>query len=99
MHKLMMSKQDSLENLSSYAASLNLDSAKFEECMRSNKYKEEVSQDAAIAQKLGINGVPGFIIASIDPQNPKKVKGISFIRGALPFANFQKELDSALASQ
>ena len=62
------------------------------------KYKAEVAQGTAMAQKLGIPAVPGFVVASVDPQNPKKVKGISFIGGALPFANFQKELDIALSA-
>jgi protein-disulfide isomerase len=97
-HELVMTKQDSIEDLSSYAGSLNLDTAKYEDCLNTNKYRDEVAEGSVLAQKLGINGAPGFVIASVDPQNPKKVKGISFIRGALPFANFQKELDSALSS-
>jgi len=46
--------------------------------------------------KLGISVIPAFIIASIDPDNPSKFKGISSIRGAQPFTNFQKLLDQAL---
>ncbi len=99
MHKLMMSKQDSLKDLSSYAVSAKLDISEFENCIKTEKYKEDVGNDMAQAQRLGINGVPGFIIGSVDPQNPTKVKGISFIRGAMPFANFQKEIDLAMAAQ
>ncbi len=98
MHKAMMLKQDSLGDLSTYALSLDLSVSEFENCIKTDKYKGEVVKDVALAQKLGINGVPGFIIGSIDPKNPMKVKGISFIRGALPFTNFQKEIDLAVAA-
>jgi len=46
--------------------------------------------------KMGITGVPGFIIAASDPQNPQRAKGIVFIRGAQPLGNFKMELDKAL---
>ena len=41
-----------------------------------------------LARKLEITGVPGFIIGMIDTQNPGNVKGISSVRGAMPFPNF-----------
>jgi len=97
IHMLMMTKQESIEDLSSYAATLNLDVPRFEECLKTNKYQEQISKESALAQKLGIRGVPGFIIASTDPQNPAKATGISYIPGAVPFAMFQKEIDQALA--
>jgi len=77
---------------------LNLDVAKFEDCLKTNKYKEHVEKSVALAQKLGIRGVPGFILASTNPGNPAKAKGISVITGAQPLANFQKEIDQAIAS-
>jgi predicted DsbA family dithiol-disulfide isomerase len=49
-----------------------------------------------LANKLGINGVPGFIIGTVDKNDPRKVTGISVIRGARPLGNFRQELDSAL---
>lgn len=99
IHELMMAKQDSLGDLSSYAASLNLDVQKFDECVTSGKYADSVRKDIALAQKLGINAVPGFVIGHVDSSNPGKVKGISLIQGAMPFAGFQVELETALAAQ
>jgi predicted DsbA family dithiol-disulfide isomerase len=95
----MMLKKESLGDLSSYAVSLNLDVPKYEECVNSGKYADAVRRGTALAQKLGINAVPGFIVGRIDSSNPGKVTGISMIQGAMPFASFQMELDAALATQ
>jgi len=97
IHELMMSKQESLGDLSSYAVSLNLDIAKFEECVKGSRYADVVQRSVALAQKLGVNAVPGFIIGRVNSSNPGKVTGISMIQGAAPFANFQMEIDAALA--
>jgi protein-disulfide isomerase len=99
IHELMMSKPDSIEDLSSYAAALHLDISQFENCLKTNKYQEEIGKDTSLSQKLGINGVPFFVVASMDPKNPTKAKGISVIRGAMPLASFQTELESALAQK
>ena len=96
IHELMMAKQESLGDLSSYAADLNLDVQKYDECVNTGKYADAVNKGIALAQKLGINAVPGFIIGRIDSSNPGKVTGISMIQGAMPFASFQAELDAAL---
>ena len=96
MHDIMMSKQGSLNNLSLLASSLNIDMGRFEECLNANKYAEEVRKSGNQMTKMGITGVPGFIIAESDSQDPKRAKGIGFIRGAQPFNNFKKELDRAL---
>jgi protein-disulfide isomerase len=98
MHDEMMNRPDSVNDLNALAASLNLDMQKFESCIVKKKYADIVSSNLSLANKLKISGVPGFVIASGDPGNPQKVKGISFISGARPFEQFQKEIDQALAS-
>jgi protein-disulfide isomerase len=98
IHKLMMTQQDSLDDLSSYARSLDMNIVVFEDCLKTDKYKEKVNKNMALARKLGINGVPGFVIGLIDSQNPGSVKGISSVLGAVPFSSFQKEIASALAA-
>jgi len=97
MHDQLMAKQDSLDKLSSYAATLNLDLPKYEECLNTNKYAKKITAEIEMAAKLGINGVPGFILAAKDPLNPSKAKGILALRGAMPLEMFQKEIDQALA--
>ena len=47
-------------------------------------------------RKAGATGTPSFVLASTDPNDPCKVKGISFIRGARPFDAFKTEIENAL---
>lgn len=98
MHILMMSKPELIDNLTSYANALNLDIIRFDNCLRTNKYADFVRNEKELASKLGVKGVPGFILASRDPLNPLLLKGITFIPGAQPYNNFQKEIDRALES-
>ena len=98
IHKLMMTQQDSLNDLSFYARSLDLNIPGFEKCLTADKYRERVQTNMALARRLGITGVPGFVIGLIDTQNPGSVKGISSIRGAMPFPSFQKEIEAAISA-
>jgi len=98
IHKLMMAQQDSLDDLSFYARALDLNISGFEDCLTTEKYKEKVSNNMALARRLEIAGVPGFIIGRVDSQNPAGVKGISSVRGALPFSSFQKEIEAATSA-
>lgn len=98
MHEKMMSNQDELGKLAGFAAALNLDIAQFEDCLKTNKYANVVSQNIVLATKLKISSVPSFVLASRDPSNPWIVKGISYVRGAQPFEVFRKAIDTAIAS-
>jgi len=97
MHDKMMSDPDSVNDLNAIASSLGLDMQKFGSCMEEKKYAGKVSSNISLAKKLNIKAAPGFVIAASNPDDPQKVKGISFILGARPFAQFQKEIDQALA--
>lgn len=96
MHHQMMADQNSLSNLLTYANALNLDLAIYEECLSSNRHADKIADDIELAKKMGITGVPGFILASRDPERLSIVKGISVMRGAMPLASFQREIDQAL---
>ena len=97
MHDQMMANQSALGDLAFYAKLLKLNISRFEKCLKTGKYAPEVEKDKAVAAELNISAVPAFILAKNDPQNPSKVKGISFLRGAQPFSVFQKTIDQALA--
>lgn len=97
MHEEIMNDQKSLGAVNSLAFNAGLDMNKFKECMESGKYSDLVMKNMALADKLGIPSVPGFIIGTVDPDNPRKVKGISYIRGAKPYKEFRQEIDKALA--
>lgn len=96
MHEEIMSDQESLNNVNSYALSLGLDMDEFNMCVKSEKYKGRVISNINLVSKLKITSVPRFIIASVDPDNPQKIKGISYIRGAKSFSRFKQEIDDAL---
>jgi protein-disulfide isomerase len=97
MHKLIMSNQESISDLSSYAITLILDIAKYENCLESNMYKDQIDKQMNTALKYGLSGVPTFVIATIDSNNATKARGVSMISGARPFSDYQKEIDQALS--
>jgi len=97
MHKALMANQDELKNLVFYADALGLDNREFEVCLNSGKYKGLVEENTALAGRLGIAGVPGFIIGTVDASGG--VKAVSFISGAQPFDVFRQALDEALIGQ
>jgi len=99
IHEEMMAKQDALKDLSSYAKTLELNVGQFEDCLNTGKYGDAVRKDMELANKLGINGVPGFIIGTVDKNDPRKVTGLSMLRGAMPLDNFRREIDAALQKQ
>jgi len=69
----MMASQDALKDLSSYAKSLALNIGQFEECLNTGKYRDAIKKDIELASKLGVNGVPGFIIGTVDKNDPRIV--------------------------
>lgn len=97
MHEEIYFEQGSLDDVDSMASFIDLDMDKFKACMESKKFDAVINENIELGTKLKIPSVPNFIIASIDPANPKKVKGISYIRGAKRYEIFQQEIDKALA--
>ncbi|MFH1237472.1 MAG: DsbA family protein [Candidatus Aenigmatarchaeota archaeon] len=73
------------DDLKAYASALGLDTAKFNACLDSGKYKADVDKDTAEGSSYGVTGTPTFFI------NGKK-----FV-GAQPYASFQAQIDAALA--
>jgi len=96
-HSHAMTKQELLDDLSMVSSDIGLNVSQFEECLKTNKYRQQVNNEIIVAKALGIPGVPAFILAEFVSSNPAKVRGLSFIFGAQPFDNYKKEIDSALA--
>ena len=67
--------------------------AKYEACFKEGRYKQQIDKGGARAKRLGISGIPSFILAAADPYNPRKAKGVSFVLGVHPFGSFQKEIE------
>lgn len=96
MHDKMMANPDKIDDLNFLVSSLDIDIQKFKNCMDKKKYAGKVISNATLAMKLNISYVPSFIFASSDPDNPNKIKGISYIVGARPFRQFQTDIDKVL---
>ena len=97
MHDRLFQNQKALEPWNGHAEALGLDVAKFEECLSSNRYQAAVRADMAVARAVGATGTPSFVIGLTDPEDPKKVKGLTFLRGAQPYSTFKAEIDKALS--
>lgn len=87
MHDKIFQNQQALAvaDLKQYAVELGLDSAEFNDCLDTEKYKTEVLGDQNEGAKLGVSGTPSFYI------NGKEVVG------AQPYSVFKAEIDAALA--
>lgn len=73
------------EAMLAYAAELGVDTDELTECTESDKFKQEIEGDIADANKVGINGTPGFIVNN------------NVISGAQPFAAFESIIEAELA--
>ena len=72
------------------AQEIGLDVKAYKTCLDDPKIKAEVEKDRSEGQSVGINGTPNFVV----------LKGESgqLIPGALPYDQFKKVLDAALAA-
>ncbi len=96
MHEEIMFDQEKIEDIYGIASVINLNMPDFRVCMEIKKYADTVIKNITLADKLAIPTVPGFIIGRVDSDNPQKVKGISFIRGAKPYDIFKEAIEKAL---
>jgi protein-disulfide isomerase len=81
-----------------HAQALGLNKEKFNQCLDSGKYDDEINQDIDDAQRVGINGTPAFLIGVIAP-NSSKVTVSKIMMGAEPFDSFKKALDETIFTQ
>ncbi len=68
-HDLLWDKQGgenkgdfSKENLKAFAAQLGLNAGPFNECLDSGKYTELIATDTQIAQQIGVQSTPSFVL-------------------------------------
>lgn len=97
MHDRLFANYRALEPWNGHAEALGLDVAAFESCLDSGRHANGVRNDMKEAAKAGATGTPSFVLATTDPNDPKKVKGLKFIRGAKPFSEFKAEIDRHLS--
>lgn len=80
--------------LYTFASEVGVNSAKFKDCLDSEKYKEEIQSDIADGSAAGIDGTPGFIIGVLDKEG--NVDGV-VVSGAQAYATFKSTIEDQLA--
>ena len=56
------------DQLSALAKEIHLDSAAFDGCLASGKYKAAVQKDFEQGQELGVSATPAFFISAVSPR-------------------------------
>ncbi len=74
----------SLDEVKQYAKDIGLNTAKFDACLNSGKYTNEVKEDFKDGQKAGVSGTPTFYINGQE------------LVGAQPFEAFQQIIEQEL---
>jgi protein-disulfide isomerase len=72
-------------DLKQHAADIGLDTAKFNGCVDSHKYKDQVDTDVRDGEAAGVNGTPAFFING------------RMLSGAQPFESFKRIIDEELS--
>jgi protein-disulfide isomerase len=90
MRDRMNSNPDRLDlnNLVNWAQELKLNVASFRSCVETQKYKNAIQGDLLLAQKIGANGTPSFVLGKSTPDG---VDG-ELVVGALPYQVFDQKL-------
>jgi len=88
MHDAMFENQEKLtvSDLKQKAKRLGLDEKKFNSCLDSGKYVEQVQNDTKEGQKSGVNGTPALF-----------VNGVAIDGGSVPFSAVQAAIEKELA--
>ena len=98
MHNQLFANQKAMEpkDLTEYAKTIGLDSQKFQQCLNSGKYAEEIKKDIAEAQNAGETGAPAFFFGYAEPDKPNTIKATKMLKGAQPYSKFKESIDSLL---
>ena len=97
MHDQLFVNPAALEmvDLVRHSTTLGLDLLRFQECMDSGKYVNEIRKDMVEGQKAGVRGTPTFFIGVSEGEGTK-IKVLKIIRGARPYIEFKQAIDSLL---
>jgi protein-disulfide isomerase len=79
-----------LDNLVPLAKEINLNEAKFKECLDSNKFAKAVKDEMTAGQNAGVQGTPATVVLNL--KNGKK----ETISGALPLDQVKAAIDNVL---
>jgi len=98
MHDMLFEKQnewnnqetaDALSLFSQYATKIQLEQERFDSCLISGEYIDEIKKDFDDGRDYGVSGTPGFFVGNDQI-------GYVQIKGAQPFDSFKKIIDAQL---
>ena len=96
MHDLLFENPSKLDDTSlrQHAQKIGLDLRPFDACLADGLASNNVGTDAAAARGLGVSGTPAFLLGVRHAD--RAVRGVKWLTGSLPFADFQREIKSVL---
>ena len=88
MHDKLFANQKDLnaESYEKWAKEIGLNVDQFKKDLTSQELADQIAKDEKIAESLGIQGTPGFVVNGV------------MVRGAYPFAHFKKIIDRWLSA-
>jgi len=95
MHDRLFENQKALEPWTPHAEAVGLDVPKFDACLASGKFDQDIRRDMGEARKVGVTGTPAFMLGRTEASG-SKVKVVAILRGAKSFADFKAEIDRLL---
>ena len=87
-----------VDRLQALARETGLDVAAFSSCLSSGRTRAGIRQTSQTAVELGATGTPAFFLGIRDPQTDK-LTVLTLLPGALPYADFEKTIETLLARQ
>ena len=99
MHHQLFANQRALApaQLRGHAQELGLDLARFDECVASGKHDGAIREDVRLAQGLGVQGTPAFLLGRRVPKSDK-VEVLDVVKGLPSYEELAKRLDALLAA-
>ncbi len=99
MHDSLFAKQNAIRDVDmpGRAQELGVDSAKFSECLSSDRYTAQINKGMEEAQKMGIEGTPTFFVGKVDPNG--EVTNLKMIIGTRPYDAFKAVIEDTLAAR
>ena len=96
MHDSLFAKQNLLRDVDmpARAQEVGLDTAKFSECLSSDRYTEDINKSAAEAQKMGVEGTPTFFVGQVNPNG--ELTNLKMIVGSRSYDAFKSVIDDLL---
>ena len=79
------------------AGKIGLDTTQFKNCLEGGRHAARVRESVSRMQALGVDSTPTFLIG-MTPAPGQPLKVLKVVRGAMPFEEFRKALESALKS-